>query len=431
MKIANFKINISPEIGCNLAGYSLNDISVAKLDDLFACGLCIDDGMNKILMISFDLIGLDEDYIREVRKNCADILKIKASDVLLTCTHTHTGPESRTLARRPEQIHAKYLEELKNKVYDAVKNLKDFKDCYVTFYSSKCDENRSRRYATADNQATFTPHRREVALDNDNFADKELGQLFFFDSVTHMPLYVIGNYAAHPLAGHSPGLGGLRISADYPGAFRNYVTGNTGAECMFISGAAGDMVPREDELGVDAIMQMGKNLGKAAIGGMIDSQRNPNRFKMADAKVGSIIKTFDISFRNKYLDAPNRLPPVYRNKKGCTLEIQCVSIGDICFVGVPGELTAELGQEIKWNSPFRRAFIAYNSTAYFDYIVPVNLMVAGGYEGSAQRFTARDSFKLLSTSVDAMFELRENIYPSEGEPYPDNVVTPLVNIPKN
>ena len=71
MKIANFKINISPEIGCNLAGYSLNDISVAKLDDLFACGLCIDDGMNKILMISFDLIGLDEDYIREVRKNCA------------------------------------------------------------------------------------------------------------------------------------------------------------------------------------------------------------------------------------------------------------------------------------------------------------------------------------------------------------------------
>ncbi|MBR2723778.1 MAG: hypothetical protein IKB77_05535 [Lentisphaeria bacterium] len=432
MKIANFKINISPEIGCSIAGYSLNDISVAKLDDLYACGLCVDDGQNKILIISFDLLGLDQEYIQEVRQECANILKVRTSDVLLTCTHTHTGPDSRTLARKPEHTNFKYLAELKAKVYDAVANLKDFRECYATFYSSKCDENRNRRYTTADNHASFTPHRREVLPCADGFADKELGQLFFFDSENHLPVYAVGNYAAHPLAGHAPGLGGLRISADYPGAFRDYITENTGAECMFISGAAGDMVPREDELGTDAIKTMGKNLAKAAIGGMIDSQRNPNRFKMTDAKVGSIIKTFEVRFRNKYLNNQGALPPVCRGTEKWTLEIQCVSIGNICFVGVPGELTAELGQEIKWNSPFRRAFIAYNSTAYFDYIVPVNLMVAGGYEGSAQRFRSRDSFKLLTAAVDAMFDLREAVFASESdEPYPDNVVTPLVNIPKN
>lgn len=432
MKIANFKINISPEIGCNIAGYSTNDVSVAKLDDLYACGLCVDDGANKILIISFDLLALDEWYIKELREMCANILKVRTSDVLLSCTHTHTGPDSRTLARCPEKLHVKYLESLKEKVCDAVKNLNGFKDCYFTFYASKCNENRNRCYRTADNRGTFTPHRREVVPVADDFADKELGQLFFFDSTNHLPLYVIGNYAAHPLAGHSPGLGGLRISADYPGAFRDYITANTGAECMFISGAAGDMVPAEDELGEDAIKQMGKNLGKAAIGGMIDSQRNPNRFKSTDAKVGSIIKTFEIEFRKKYFENQQNLPPFYRNQKTCTLEIQCVSIGDICLVGVPGELTAELGQEIKWHTPFRKAFIAYNSTAYFNYITPVNMLVAGGYEGSAQYFRARDSFKLVETAVDAMFDLRNEIFPEDAaDSYPDNVTTPLVNIPAN
>ncbi|MBR1966356.1 MAG: hypothetical protein IKA22_07080, partial [Lentisphaeria bacterium] len=94
MKIANFKINISPEIGCNIAGYSTNDISIAKLDDLYACGLCVDDGANKILIISFDLLALDEWYIKELREMCANILKVRTSDVLLSCTHTHTGPDS-------------------------------------------------------------------------------------------------------------------------------------------------------------------------------------------------------------------------------------------------------------------------------------------------------------------------------------------------
>jgi hypothetical protein len=177
---------------------------------------------------------------------------------------------------------------------------------------------------------------------------------------------------------------------------------------------------------------MGKNLAKAAIGGMIDSQRNPNRFKMTDAKVGSIIKTFEVRFRNKYLNNQGALPPVCRGTEKWTLEIQCVSIGDICFVGVPGELCCELGQEIKWHSPFRKAFIAYNSTGYLDYIGHANMLVSGGYEGNCQLFTAKCGLMLLSGAADAMFELRDELYPQEdGEIYPDCVNTALVNIPEN
>ena len=432
MKIAWFKRVITPEIGAFLAGYGLHDKSVQKRDDLYMTGLCVDDGENKVCLISFDLLGLDGWYIRKIRKQCAALLQIPEESVLLTCTHTHTGPETRTLALSPQQLNKKYLDDLWQWLTTEVENLKDYHECVVTYYSSQCDENRNRRYVTADNRATFTLHRREVVpLASAGFADKEFGELCFFDSETNLPLYVIGNYAAHPLAGHSPGLGGLRISADFPGAFRDYVTANTGAGCMFISGAAGDLVPKEDELGEDAIRQMGINLGKEAIGGIIDSQRNFGRFGMTDAKVGSILRTFTVPLRKKYCDQPNLLPVEYLGKKDVTLEIQCVSIGDVCFVGVPGELCCELGQEIKWNSPFRRTFIAYNSTAYFSYIGHANMLVSGGYEGDSQRFSARGGLILLTTASDAMFELREKIFPSEGEYYPDNLIHQLVDIPKN
>ena len=62
MKIAWFKKVISPEIGAYLAGYSLNDKSVAKRDDLYMTGLCADDGERKVLIISFDLLGLDDKH---------------------------------------------------------------------------------------------------------------------------------------------------------------------------------------------------------------------------------------------------------------------------------------------------------------------------------------------------------------------------------
>ena len=429
MKIAWFKREISPEVGCYLSGYSAEDVSVAKTDDLFVTGFCADDGERKVLILSFDVNGMDEWYIKRIRKDLAALLGTDPAAVLFTCTHNHSGPETRTMRKFPDHLNTAYLEKLENILKEEVKKLKDFRECSVYFYSSRCDENRNRRYTTACNNATFTPHRREVVPIALEYADKELGQLCFIDSETRLPIYVIGNYAAHPLAGHAPGFGGKKISADYPGAFREYVTAETGAECMFISGAAGDLVPREDELGSGAARQMGVNLAKAAIGGLIDSTRNPGRFGMPDAKVGFLSKIVKVPFRKNKI---GRLPVFYDDKPVLDMELQLISIGDVCFVGVPGELCCELGQEIKWHSPFRKAFIAYQATGHLGYIGSVNMMISGGYEGNSQCFDSRCGLALVNASVDGMFELRESLFENDADDsYPNCLAGPLVNIPAN
>ena len=428
MKIAWFKEIISPEIGAYLAGYSLEDKSVAKRDDLYMTGLCADDGENKVLIVSFDLLGLDEWYSVPLREKCGKILGIDKSAVLFSCTHTHSGPETRTLARCPEQLYTEYLKRLDEQIQEAVRNLKDFRECTTYFYSSECDENTNRRYISACNTASYLPFRRELTPVATGFADKELGQLIFIDNETRMPIYMIGNYAAHPLAGHGPGIGGRTISADYPGVFRNYVTAESGAECMFISGAAGDLVPNDAETGIDAIRKTGTNLAKAALGGIIDATRNPGRFCMADAKVGSVSKKVTIPIRKHKVGTLNK----FYSGDTAECEIQVISIGDVCFVGVPGELCSEVGQEIKWHSPFRRAYIAYNSTAYLSYMGHTSMLLSGGYEGNAQFFSRNCGLLLLNTAANAMFELHDTIFPQENdEIYPDNVQNQLVNIPPN
>ena len=431
MKFASFDRIISPEIGACVAGYGIEDHSVCKADDLHAIGFLADDGTRKILIVAFDLLGLDHWYIASLREKCAAILGIPVANVLLTCTHTHSGPETRTQGKSVERLNKAFLDQMEATVCDAVANIGELRECRVAYYSIQVDENRNRRYVTADNCASFLPHRKEMTRIADGIADKELGCVFMLAPKSSEPLFVIGNYAAHPLAGHAPGIGGHRISADFPGAFRDYIKSETGADAMFITGAAGDLVPKEDELGMDAVHRMGVNLAKAAIMGLIDAQRNPARFIMPNPPVGGCSRFFTSPIRRR--NHP-RLPAEYQVSDTVSPELQVVSIGDVCFVGVPGELCNEFGLEIKWHSPFRKAFIAYVSTAYLHYICQTNFVVSGGYEGDCQVFSTRDSVKFLQTAADAMFALRDEVFPedaSHDDPYPDYIDRPLVDIPKN
>jgi hypothetical protein len=71
------------------------------------------------------------------------------------------------------------------------------------------------------------------------------------------------NYACHPT---SLAWGNSLISPDYPGAMREVVEGATGAPCVFIQGASGDLGPREgysDQ--VEVADRNGRQLGYAVL----------------------------------------------------------------------------------------------------------------------------------------------------------------------
>lgn len=439
VKAAWFVRDISCRVGSLLAGYGSSDVSVGKIDDLQLHGLALDDGKCKTMILSFDLLGMDADLIRRMRTACARELGVKDENVMLTCTHTHGGPHARRYSStknygakvdpyaKPNDIDSEYVAFLEKATVDSVRELArsgTWHECHVGFYSSHCDENRSRRYTTVENLASFNAHRRALHKLTTGIADKELGTVVLLDVKDFAPVYVIGNYAAHPLASHAPGKGGLMITSDFPGFYRRYIESNTGAAAMFISGACGDLVPKNDELGVNGARMVGENLAMASIAGVCDVRRNATRFVLDRPRLGA-----------KIVKMKSRLRAPYRKMYGreeAEMELQIMAIGDIAFVGVPGETVNELGLEIKWHSPFKRTFIAYCSTDYFGYMSTANQVAAGGYEPQSQRYASRDTLKLVATARDGLFDLRESLFPEDGsedDPYPDNLALPLVNLP--
>jgi hypothetical protein len=76
-------------------------------------------------------------------------------------------------------------------------------------------------------------------------------------------LATVVNYACHPttLAWQN-----ALISPDYPGAMREVVEAATGAPCLFLQGASGDLGPREGFVGDPAVADRnGRQLGHAAL----------------------------------------------------------------------------------------------------------------------------------------------------------------------
>ncbi|MBR7143368.1 MAG: hypothetical protein IKD10_00370, partial [Lentisphaeria bacterium] len=202
-----------------------------------------------------------------------------------------------------------------------------------------------------------------------------------------------------------------RISADYPAPFREYITEETGAEAMFVSGACGDMIPKKDELGSNGAKAMGRSLAEGIFRSLLDATRNPERFLMQTPKVGALCRSLTVPLRKSYRNNPDMLPDRDLGKDTITLEIQCLAIGDVCFAGVPGEWCAELGAEVKWHGAFRKNFIAFGATGYQDYMCPGNFLLQGGYEAKKQHFPPRHSIAMVKTAVDATYDLRDELYP--------------------
>ena len=144
-----------------------------------------------------------------------------------------------------------------------------------------------------------------------------------------------------------------------------------------------------------------------AIRGICDACRNKNLYLIENPKIHASIETVSLKLRFDQ-QAKRKETPVYKGKPEIDAEIQLFSLNnEVCLVGVPGEMLAEIGQEIKWHSPYRRTFILYNSTAYLSYLPHANAYLAGGYEAAVNSAYIQpfESLKIVNTAVEGMRKL--------------------------
>src|SRR6187455_1713938 len=85
-------VDITPPKGCPMAGYYSFRGAEGTHDPLFAKALVFEKDGTRIALVSLDLITTTRGLVEETRKRIEQQTGIPGRNVMISATHSHTGP---------------------------------------------------------------------------------------------------------------------------------------------------------------------------------------------------------------------------------------------------------------------------------------------------------------------------------------------------
>lgn len=306
-----------------LAGFGQNRRAGSVHDDLYARALAVSDGQTTLVLCALDLIGFFRKDVYEVAA------KVNRPDVnlLIASTHTHHGPDTMGLWGPDDKtrgVDELWMAEVKEKIAAVILSAL----------------NDMRPAAAMKAASVHVPGLAKNAR-NPEIVDDEL-TAFQFLNADNRPLITGLNFPCHPevLWEHNP-----HITADYPGYLRAEVERQTGAPCIFFSGALGGMMtPDVKDHSFEEAEFIGRRLaeeGLKALEAAGSGQTTTVSLRRKEIRVKLTNLLFKLAMRRK-------LFPDVRDEKGCIhTEVNLVKLGGLWLAAVPGELLPRLGLALK------------------------------------------------------------------------------------
>jgi len=224
MKVGIGKVDITPSVGVELAGYGpfRERKSTGIHDNLFCKALYLEDEQEKAIIVVCDLISLANKLVKETREKISKKLNIEAEKILLAGIHTHSGPETGVYIGWGEP-DKEYLSKLPDLILHAVEEAKEnLKEVKVGIGTIKID----------GEEISYNRVKEDVGVNN------EIKVMKFVEKETEKHLCLILNYGAHAVV---QGPANTLISRDWPGKAVDIIKKETSFETMFFQGGCGDI----------------------------------------------------------------------------------------------------------------------------------------------------------------------------------------------
>jgi neutral ceramidase len=311
---------ITPPLPVALAGFSgRSGPATEVLDDLEVQAVWLENEGASVCLLVCDLLGMSPGVSAPVRAAVAAALAIPVEAVLTSCIHTHAGPNCIEGGERlgwptPDG----YLAMLAARVVDAAVEARG------------ASEGAELRFARAPLPVGVSHNRRGNAHEP-TFA------LLDVRSLRGDRLGTVANVAIHPVA-----LGSdlLAVSADWVGAFRRALEAAVGGRAVLLSGALGDVNPREAQPGADAATLVAH---AGAIGAEVAhavAHALDGAAPIGDGVHVTRAESFDVPVSGTLADLVDL-------GDAMTVELVEWRIGDTAIVSVPGEAFHALGRAIE------------------------------------------------------------------------------------
>lgn len=244
MNLGTSQIDITPLPGVELSGFAARtQPSTGVLDPLFAKALHLTDGTARLLWIHCDLVGFDRSIVLAFRRWAQENLGLRAGQVMLSATHTHSGPCTIHL-QEAGQYDPAYVERLHGHLREA----------------AQVALARTERFdcVAVEGQLALAVDRRKTSSSHTDPRVAAVG----FRRGNGTFAAVIVNYPMHPVA---LGSTNRRISADVPGqaalSLARQLSGSP-IVCM-TNGACANLNPPAENVSVAQVAAWGKQIADA------------------------------------------------------------------------------------------------------------------------------------------------------------------------
>lgn len=416
--------NITPALGCSIAGGMTNGIGTEIHDELHVRSLVLDNGKTRLALATCDLCVLPREPIDRAKQLIERYTGIPRSNILISATHTHSAPPAAHLFQSVPD--PKYVDWLVVRIADGVRRAVNHLQPARIGWGSGREGSLvfNRRYRMKPGTAGTDPFGRSSdtvkmnpGIGNPDVigpagpVDPEVSVLAV-ESLDGRPICVLASYALHYVGG----VGSGHISADYFAAWAtamavlagmpNGQTADPPFVPMLANACSGNINNVDVMHGPQARNRPYEKMQKVADILAAECYRTWRTLKFADeVELAASEEELDLGVRlpdasdvaaarkilaaapsgEQYLgirEVYARETVILSESYPATIKtvVQAMRIGSLGIATFPGEAFVELGMEVKSRSPFKPTMLIELANDYRGYIPTVEAFEVGGYE---------------------------------------------------
>jgi len=397
-------------------GFSANMAEKAH-DPFHARALVLDDGKTTLAMVVVDNLGAGPDVLNEAKAIAAEKTGMSVDKMLISSTHTHSGPSLNTRSESAAAYYKHFVEGVAGSIIQAHAALKPASVGMAAHPLP--DEVFNRRWYLKEGQMPPNPFGRFDKVKTNpgtdpKVIDRPAGPtdpditVISVQGEKRKPLALFANYSLHYVGGAPDG----QMSSDYFGEFARIMPSRLRGDEKFVAmmsnGTSGDInnipfgvtrPPREPFEQIRIVAQKAadtawlahrkieKHSNDVRIG-MLQREitlkyRKPTPEQLAEAKLIMAIKDkAEIEKLPKRATnyAGNAVNAAERPEETLTVKLQAIRIGDYAVCGIPFETFVEIGLDLKKRSPFGQTMVIGLANGRHGYLPTPEQHKLGGYE---------------------------------------------------
>ena len=389
------KEDITPELGSLLYGYPRERRAQRVIDPLAVGAVALKQGDEIVLLFGVDICAVNLDICTYIREEISKATGVKTANIMYSCIHTHSGPVTRNSVgwgtADMDYINGTLIPKSIKAANDALSSMVPALMAVGKIHS---DLGMNRRQIKDG----------EVILgQNPDLPYDPNMTVVTFKSLDGKNLGSIAHYAAHPTVAGS----NLSITRDWPSQMIDKLAEVTGAPCMYINGAEGNLGPRLSNGRTTADESYLAEIGEWAARDALKALEAATDFKAPTLKIHAewikfpyttlppieeveaeieslgdpkdhvatqITRYAQLCKMRDILNSDSKMP------EALDVLHTVIALDDFAMVPFPFEAFCEIALEIRERSPYKETILLGLTGGSYGYLPTLEQIPYGGYE---------------------------------------------------